>query len=40
MRAVRLWALALALALSGCLPMAMLKPPEPVRGTELALGGR
>ncbi|BAW01899.1 putative lipoprotein [Thermus thermophilus] len=38
MKAVRALALALALVLSGCLPVAMLRPPEPARGAEFSLG--
>jgi hypothetical protein len=29
----------LVLGLSGCVPVAMLRPPEPARGTEWSLGG-
>lgn len=35
---MRALALALALVLPGCLPVAMLRPPEPARGAEFSLG--
>lgn len=35
---MRALALALALVLSGCLPVAMLRPPEPARGAGFSLG--
>ncbi|SDE49615.1 hypothetical protein SAMN04488243_102108 [Thermus arciformis] len=38
MKTVRALVLALALVLSGCLPVAMLRPPEPARGAEFSLG--
>ena len=38
MKAVRALALALALVLPGCLPVAMMRPPEPARGAEFSLG--
>lgn len=35
---MRTLALALVLVLPGCLPVAMMRPPEPTRGTEFSLG--
>lgn len=35
---MRALVLAFALLLSGCLPVAMLRPPEPARGAEFSLG--
>jgi hypothetical protein len=36
---MRLLVLLLSLLLAGCFPVAVLRSPEPVRGTELSLGG-
>lgn len=36
---MRVWVLGLAALLVGCVPMAVLQPPEPVRGQRFTLGG-
>ncbi|GAB5602948.1 hypothetical protein FJNA_14730 [Thermus sp. FJN-A] len=38
MKTVRIFAVALALFLSGCFPVAMLRTPEPARGAAFSLG--